>query len=155
MVENVFYDPLRLDGEKPLCDESGGISPQDSNSKQQCASSNYLLKMRSIFTGCKYMKKLPNKGVEILNCKKRNSQLGEKPFEIRTVESGCTDPKLVVIRGKLSRSFPSLPELIATNYREEEKDRGEGGGKVVIVHFFQTYPFKMQLHIFLVRKFAH
>ena len=31
LVENVFYDPLRLDGEKPLCDESGGISPQDSN----------------------------------------------------------------------------------------------------------------------------
>ena len=32
LVENVFYDPLRLDGEKPLCDESGDISPQDSNS---------------------------------------------------------------------------------------------------------------------------
>ena len=31
LVENVFYDPLRLDGEKPLCDESGDISPQDSN----------------------------------------------------------------------------------------------------------------------------
>ena len=40
LVENVFYDPLRLDGEKPLCDESAGISPQDSNSKQQCAPSN-------------------------------------------------------------------------------------------------------------------
>ena len=81
LVENVFYDPLRLDGEKPLCDESAGISPQDSNSKQQCPPSNYLPKMRRILTdtGCKYMKKLPNKGVEILNCgRRRNSQLGEK-----------------------------------------------------------------------------
>ena len=48
LVENVFYDPLRLDGEKPLCDEIAGISPQDSNSKQQCAPSNYLLKMRRV-----------------------------------------------------------------------------------------------------------
>ena len=71
LVENVFYDPLRLDGEKPLCDESAGISPQDSNSKQQCAPSNYLLKMRRIFTGCNYMKRLSNKGAEILNCGKK------------------------------------------------------------------------------------
>ena len=35
LVENVFYDPLRLDGEKPLCDESGDISPGDINHRKQ------------------------------------------------------------------------------------------------------------------------
>ena len=36
LAQNVFYDPLLLDVGKPLCDDSGDISPGDINhSKQQ------------------------------------------------------------------------------------------------------------------------
>ena len=35
LAQNVFYDPLLLDVGKPLCDESGDISPGDINHKKQ------------------------------------------------------------------------------------------------------------------------
>ena len=35
LAQNVFYDPLLLDVGKPLCDESGDISPRDINHKKQ------------------------------------------------------------------------------------------------------------------------
>ena len=34
-AQNVFYDPLLLDVGKPLCDESGDISPGDINHRKQ------------------------------------------------------------------------------------------------------------------------
>ena len=35
LAQNVFYDPLLLDVGKPLCDESGDISPGDINHRKQ------------------------------------------------------------------------------------------------------------------------
>ena len=35
LAQNVFYDPLLLEVGKPLCDESGDISPRDINHKKQ------------------------------------------------------------------------------------------------------------------------
>ena len=35
LAQNVFYDPLLLDVGKPLCDESGDISPGDFNHRKQ------------------------------------------------------------------------------------------------------------------------